>query len=155
MHDIGHTDDNTVSKGPYFTGPTLDDVMRATIEAIQSRGASNSATKGPTKELTGVLLELPQPRARLSPTETRGKPFSCLGELCWYLSGTNEAEFISYYLSDYNQYTEGSKIPGGYGPRLFRNRSVNQISNVVSLLKKNPASRRAVVQILDATDLSV
>lgn len=154
MHDIGHTEEDTVSNGPYFIGLTLDDVMRATIEAIQNRGTSNCATKGPNKELTGVLLEMPQPRARLSRTETRGKPFSCLGELCWYLSGTNNVEFIAYYINEYRQYAEDCKIFGGYGPRLFRNRGVDQISNVISLLQRNRESRRAVVQVFDAADLS-
>ena len=139
---------------PYFVGPTLDDVMRATIKAIWNRGDRNNATKGVNKELTGVLLEITQPRARLSRTETRGKPFSCLGELCWYLAGTNELEFISYYIGDYRQYAEGSQIFGGYGPRLFQPHGLNQIANVTRLLKENPESRRAVVQIFDAGDLA-
>lgn len=154
MPDSEYIENNTVTNGPYFTGPTLDDVMRATIKEIQRRGGSNCATKGPNKELTGVLLEILQPRARLSRTETRGKPFSCLGELCWYLSGTNDVDFISYYISDYKRHAEDSKIYGGYGPRLFRHEGINQISNVISLLRGNPESRRAVVQVFDATDLS-
>ena len=154
MHNIGDTEDDTFSNGHCFTGPTLDDVMRATIKAIQSRGASNNPTKGPNRELTGVLIEMPHPRARLSRTETRGKPFSCLGELCWYLSGTNQVDFISYYISEYKQYAEGSEIFGGYGPRLFRNRGIDQIANIISLLNKNPGSRRAVVQLFEAEDLS-
>ncbi len=80
---------------PYFCGLTLDDLMRSVVEEIQSNGERINPSKGECKELTGVLLELTDPRARLSRTETRGKPFSCLGELCWYLARTNELEFIS------------------------------------------------------------
>jgi len=78
----------------YFYGPTLDDVMHDVIEAIQSHGERICPGKGAATELAGVLLEVTNPRARLSRTEVRGKPFSCLGELCWYLAGSNGLEFI-------------------------------------------------------------
>jgi thymidylate synthase len=106
--------------GPYFHAQTLDDVMRSVMEGILSHGDKIRASKGWTTELTGVLLEITDPRTRLSRTETRGKPFSCLGELCWYLAGTNNVNFISYYLLDYKKYAEEGVIFGGYGPRLFR-----------------------------------
>ncbi len=70
----------------YFPAKTLDDVMRSVIEAILEHGDRINSTKGENTELTGVLLAITDPRARLSRTETRGKPFSCLGELCWYLA---------------------------------------------------------------------
>lgn len=47
--------------------------MRDVIEAIQAEGDPIHPTKGWAVELTGVLLELTAPRARLSCTETRGK----------------------------------------------------------------------------------
>ena len=71
---------------PFYSGPTLDDVMRWTFEMILDEGEHICPTKGPAKELSGVILEISNPLARISRTETRGRPFSCLGELCWYLS---------------------------------------------------------------------
>src|ERR1044072_2697877 len=102
----------------YFFGQTLDDVMRSVVEEIQSNGERINPSKGECTELRGVLIELTDPRARLSRTETRGKPFSCVGELCWYLARTNELEFVSYYLP-YSEYADGNLVLGGYGPRLF------------------------------------
>ncbi len=139
--------------GPYFPGKTLDDVMRSVIEEILSNGDPIHPTKGAAKELTGVLLEITDPRARLSRTETRGKPFSCLGELCWYLAKTNDLGFISYYLREYNRYADGDKIFGGYGPRLFDWRGINQFANVADILKRKPDSRQAVIQLFDAGDM--
>src|SRR4051794_26260593 len=83
--------------GPYFAGETLDDLLRDLIGALVSTGQPIRPTKGEAVELVGVLVELVNPRARLSRTETRGRPFSCLGELCWYLSGSNDLDFIKYY----------------------------------------------------------
>ena len=69
---------------------TLDDLMKVAIEEIMSRGTVITPTEGEAIEITGVLLELTNPRARLSRTETRGKPYSSLGELCWYLAKTDD-----------------------------------------------------------------
>lgn len=137
----------------YFPADTLDDLMRSVISGILSAGVPIEPTKGSAAELTGVLLELTDPRARLSRTETRGKPFSCLGELCWYLAATNNIEFISYYIPDYRQYADGNVVFGGYGPRLFNWKGVNQLENILTLLKRNPYSRKAVIQLFDAGDI--
>lgn len=101
-----------------------------------------------------MLLEIKNPRARLSRTESRGKVFSCLGELLWYLAGTNDLEFICYYILRYREDSEDDKtIYGGYGPRLFNKRGQDQIANVLRILKENPNSRRAVIQLFDSDDL--
>lgn len=122
------------------------------VELLEN-GLPISPTKGPAIELRGVLLELSNPRARLSRTETRGKPFSCLGELCWYLSGSNKSNQISYYLSDYKKYAERGELFGGYGPRMFGDEPNNQVKNIISILKRKPSSRQAVVQIFDSNDI--
>jgi thymidylate synthase len=138
---------------PYLSGQTLDDVMRSVIEEILAQGSPIHPTKGPARELTGVLLEITDPRARLSRSETRGKPYSCLGELCWYLAKTNDLGFISYYIPAYKAFADGNEIFGGYGPRLFDWRGLNQLGNVTELLRRKRDSRQAVIQLFDAYDI--
>ena len=138
---------------PYFCGETVDDVMRRCAEQILTRGESINPSKGPARELSGVLLEIANPRARLSRTETRGRPFSCLGELSWYLGKTNKLSPIKYYIKGYEKSADGDEIFGGYGPRLFRWSGLNQFESVTELLRRNNDSRRAVVQLFDANDL--
>lgn len=138
---------------PYICESTIDDLIRSTIQHLQSNGKKIQPTKGSCTELTGVFLELTNPRARISRTETKGKPFSCLGELCWYLSGTNRLESISYYLPRYSKYAEGDELFGGYGPRLLNFRGINQVTNIIDLLRVKPQSRQAVIQLFDANDL--
>jgi len=139
---------------PYYKGQTLDDVLRLVVEGIQAYGDQISPTKGACKELTGVLIELTNPRARLSRTETRGKPFSCLGELCWYLAKDNDLNFISYYIPNYRKFADDNIIYGGYGPRLFNWNGINQVENIIGILKKKPDSRKAVIQIFEAEDIT-
>ena len=139
---------------PYLSAPTLDDLLRHVLNGISQRGWPIRPTKGPAKELNGVLLELVNPRARISRTETRGKPFSCLGELLWYLSGTNELRFIQYYIRYYRAFADDDYVYGGYGPRLFSWRDTNQLATVIALLRRKRQSRQAVVQLFDAHDIT-
>lgn len=137
----------------YFSGQTLDDVMRRVTMEIQSHGERIVPSQGPCTELVGVLLEITNPRARLSRTETRGKPFSCLGELCWYLAKSDKLEFIDYYIP-YKKYADGNTVFGAYGPRLFNWRGLDQFANVTNLLREKPSSRQAVIQLFDACDIT-
>ncbi len=137
----------------YFSGKTLDDVMRSAVEAIQAQGDDITPSKGAATELRGVLLEITDPRARLSRTETRGRLYSALGELCWYLAKTNDLGFIKYYIPTYSQSADGNEIFGGYGPRLFSWKGLNQVDNITGILKKKPHSRQAVIQVFEASDI--
>lgn len=139
---------------PYFAARTLDDLLRVVYGELLTNGKPLKATKGSTIELTGTLLELLDPRARLSRSETRGKLISGLGELCWFLAGNNSLSFIEYYIPTYKKSAEDGKIYGGYGPRFFSWRGLNQLENVIELLKKKPGTRQAVVQLFDAADLA-
>jgi len=136
-----------------IVGGTLDDLIRSSLELILSEGREVSPTKGPNKELIAVSLELTEPRARLCQTESRGRAFSALGELVWYLSRSNDLAQIAPYIRAYAKSAEDGKIFGGYGPRLFDWKGTNQIQNVIDLLRANPTSRRAAVQLFDAEDL--
>jgi thymidylate synthase len=143
----------------YLSDRNVDDLMHRVLRTLVSTKRQFTATRGEFVEKPGVLLQLTNPRARLSQTEKRGKLFSCIGELLWYLSGTNSADFITYYAPGYaKDCVDGKTIHGGYGPRLFRtkreNVRINQVENVISLLKKNRGSRRGVIQLFDAADIA-
>lgn len=139
---------------PYLSGDTIDDLMRLVVERILLDGEETRPTQGPAVEVAGILLEIKNPRARISRTETRGKPLSCLGELCWYLAKSNDLAFIQHYISRYKKSADGDVIHGGYGPRLFNWRTINQFKNVEERLKRNPDSRRAVIQLFDGCDIA-
>ena len=133
---------------------TLDDAMRWVVEQILHHGESIRPSKGPARELSGVVFEITNPLARISRTETKGKPFSCLGELCWYLAKSKDLRFIEHYLPLYKKYADGDEIYGGYGPRLFDWDGYDQFNNVAELLKRKTDSRQAVIQLFDAQDIS-
>ncbi len=133
----------------------LDHVLHNLYEKLLATGLRNVGSRGATRELLGVALRIQKPRARISRSENRGRPFSALGELLWYLSGSDTLEFIDPYVKHYRKEAVEGKIQGAYGPRLVAMReSVNQIENVVRLLSAKPASRRAVIQLFNAEDIA-
>src|SRR5687767_9497076 len=106
-----------------FKAETLDDVLNEVMRRLLRRGARIRAGKGPAREFTGVLIELADPKARLSRTEGRGVLISFLGETLWYLSGSDRLDQIEYYIPKYRTFINASRravrAPGAYGPRLF------------------------------------
>lgn len=138
---------------PLFRADSLDDLMREVYDDLLASGSAIAPARGPALERTGVLLELSNPRARLSRTETRGRVFSCFGELCWYLAGSSDAGFVRYYVPDYPGSDSRGQIVGAYGPRLFGGGADSQVSRVRRLLASKVDTRQAVVQIFDRTDL--
>jgi len=137
----------------YLRANTLDDLLRQLYPALMTDGAPVKASRGDNSEIIGVQLELTAPRARLSRTETRGRPFSALGELLWYLTKDNRLDFIQPYISIYADESEdGLTVHGGYGPRLFAQRGHDQFENAIAQLRTSPTSRRAVIQLFNAED---
>jgi len=134
---------------------TLDDLLYDVYEKLLNDGEEVIATKGTNFEIDSVLLHLDNPLARISRTETRSLIFSCLGELIWYLSGSNDLSQIEFYIPNYGAHAsdDGKTVHGAYGPRLLNSFGVNQINNIISLLTKKPSSRRAVIQLFQASDL--
>jgi thymidylate synthase len=140
----------------FISRETLDDALLALYPVLLGKSDDTVvATRGVTAEIIGALIEIQKPRARLSRSETRGKLFSSLGELLWYLSRDNRLDFIERYVRRYREETEdGVEVYGGYGPRLFGQRGHDQVRNVIELLGNRPTSRRAVIQIFDAKDIA-
>lgn len=136
-----------------FVAESLDDLLRGAIEAVFERGEPVAARKGQNLELRGVMLQLTKPRARLSRSVSRGKVFSALGELLWYLGGTNATEFITYFIPAYKEFDEDGVIFGGYGPRLCGHGDSNQLERMIHLLQERPSTRQAVIPLLTAGDL--
>ncbi|RJX77853.1 thymidylate synthase [Pseudomonas sp. LS-2] len=136
----------------FIQGDTVDDLLKKVLKGILENGIEVVPTKGKTRELSGVLLKLRNPLGRLSRTEGKGTIFSCLGELLWYLSGSNQLEQIRYYIPDYPKYSDdGRTIFGAYGPKLFG--AEGQIPAIIRALENQNSTRKAVVQLFSSSDI--
>ncbi|MBY5754245.1 thymidylate synthase [Rhizobium leguminosarum] len=140
----------------YLCGEGIDEILIELYPILLAEGAANVGTRGEMREKLGVSFRMTNPRARISRSQDRGKPFSALGELLWYLGGLNTLEFIKAYIPDYAKDAEDGILAGAYGPRIHAMRgSINQLANVTRLLKEKSTSKRAVIQLYDAADIAV
>jgi thymidylate synthase len=139
----------------HLKAETLDDLLRKVYRLLLRSPYRVRSSKGRNREVPGVLLELKTPTARLSRTETKGTVFSCLGETLWYLSGSDQLEPIAWYMPLYRKSSDDKRtIYGAYGPRLRLMRGkVDQLAEIIKLLKKKPQTRQAVIQLFNAEDI--
>jgi thymidylate synthase len=136
-------------------GDCLDHVLHRLYQELLQNGQPHTGSRGNTLELIGVAIGILKPRARISRSENRGRPFSALGELLWYLSGSDKLEFIEPYIPQYTKDAVDGKIQGAYGPRLLAMRGkIDQLASIERLLIEKPGSRRAVIQLFNAEDIA-
>jgi len=139
----------------YIEENSLDDLLYTLLKDFINLESTINNKKGENYEKLGAYIKLKNPRARVSATQTKNIAISPIGELIWYLSGSDKLDFIKYYIPNYVKYSDNNEtINGAYGPRLIEmNGSINQIENIIELLQERKTSRRAVIQIFDAKDL--
>lgn len=100
--------------------------------------------------MSTVTLFSPEKREILVPGR-RASIVSQVAETMWVLAGRNDVGWLKHYLPRAPQFSDdGLTWRGGYGPRLRRWRpGVDQLAEVVRLLKEDPETRRAVMVIFD------
>ncbi|WP_148588424.1 thymidylate synthase [Streptomyces sp. WAC01526] len=124
-----------------FTGAVT---LAKSGEKISPRGMA-------TREVLDLTMRLTQPRARLlyAPPARIVNPAFAVAETVWHLSGSDDP-WIFDYNAQLRQYADDGILRGAYGPRM-RNwgGEVDQLHRVVEILKDDPDSRRATIQLYD------
>jgi len=138
-------------------GRYLDEILRKLYNELTKSTDTFEARKGKGRDLLGAKIILKNPRSKISASATRGRLISALAEFCWYMSGSADLEFIRFYIRDYPPENVSGTIKEAYGPRLIGSgdfgRSFNQVERVVDQLRCRPDTRRAVISILEPSDL--
>lgn len=144
------------------TADNVDDLMRRVFIRLLSGHRQNNrvkASKGSNTEVFGALLELTDPRARLGRSRARARVFSPLGELMWYLRGSDALGPIQHYIDNYHKYSDDNEtLNGAYGKRIFAAGRANgepvqdEWQRVIDTLRVSSGSRNAVIQIYANAD---
>lgn len=102
---------------------------------------------GDTRELLDVKLVLTDITKNIVSVRGISPSYLC-GELLWYFSGMNSLEFISRFSKFWEHISDdGKTCNSGYGYLMQERFGFNQIEEVVKMLKHDPNSRRAVINL--------
>ena len=99
-----------------------------------------------------VTLTEPRSRYMLLAARKASLPAQ-IAETMWVLSGRDDVDWLSTYLPRAPQFSDDGEVwRGAYGPRLRSSGEalLDQVDYVVELLKGDPLTRRAVIQIYNA-----
>ncbi|MGA5169614.1 MULTISPECIES: thymidylate synthase [Streptomyces] len=119
--------------------------------ALAKSGETVSPRGMTTREVLDVHMRLTQPRARLlyAPPTRLINPAFAVAETVWHLSGS-DAPWIFDYNARLRQYADNGVLRGAYGPRMRKwGGTVDQLHRIVEILKEDPDSRRALIQLYD------
>lgn len=81
--------------------------------------------------------------------ERDANPFFHLFEAIWMLAGSSDANWIGQFNKQMLQYADKGYLHGAYGHRWRAHFLVDQIEEVIKLLKHDPQTRRAVIGMWD------
>lgn len=110
---------------------------------------------GKTKHLTDmtIVVENPYQNVCLNPVRNLSLRYM-LGEIKWYLSGSNKVADIAKYAKMWNDLTDdGETVNSAYGYRIFHKFGFNQLQYCIDKLKSNPYDRQAVIHIKEASNM--
>lgn len=130
------------------------DVQAAFVEELRSimEFGDHVEVRGQsTRELRARLIEIRDIRARCVVVPHRhNNVFASIAESMWVISGRNDLGYLGAYLKRAHEFSD-DRITwrAGYGPRLRDWNGIDQLAEVVAILRADPSSRRAVVSIFD------
>ena len=103
-------------------------------------------------ELLNACITIKDPTRCILKSRKRKMPTRyAIGELLWYLSGSNKVDDIGVYSKVWKNLTDnGETVNSAYGYRIFEKYGFDQMDYVYKVLKEHPDSRQAVIHIKDA-----
>ncbi len=134
-------------------GQNFNQVFRTALEYLTDSPDYETAPRGmKIKELINATLVLENPMNRLLTVKERDYSLRYLaGELCFYLSGSEDLSFITHYSKFWEKVSDdGKTINSNYGARLFYDRLPDgrtQFEYCRDALLTDPDSRKAVAFI--------
>lgn len=122
--------------------------MRMKVSAVEEETRNGPVWTIPEP----LMLTILNPRERVLTEPARdANPFFHIAEAVWMLGGGQGLEFVEYYNSGMNRYSDdGATLHGAYGHRWRKHFFRDQIADVIDMLVYDPSTRRAVIGIWDS-----
>lgn len=129
----------------------VEQAFLAELRAVVDSGDPVEVRGERTRELRARLVEVSEIRSRhLTLPHRNNNVFAAIAESMWVIAGRNDLNFLSAYLERAIDFSDdGVTWRAGYGPRLRNWNGVDQLAEIVKILREDPLSRRAVASIYD------
>jgi len=130
----------------------VNDALREGLELIQRRGVPRPSRNGPVLEVpepVTTAYSRPTERVLFSPARD-ANPFFHLFEALWMLEGRRDVRFPQTLVKRMANYSDdGVNFHGAYGFRWRGFFGDDQIKAIITILRSDPDSRRAVLTMWD------
>jgi len=135
------------------TAKDIPDMYAEMMNLLRFNGRREDSRNGPVISIEHpVLITVVNPKIRANVDPIRNaNPFFHLMEFVWMMAGESSPDWISQFnkrfveYADANNITGKPQIHGAYGRRWRYHFNRDQIQMCVSMLKKDPTTRRAVI----------
>ena len=141
-----------------FSGKTVNEVWEQAFSELKLQAATGSSDTSRDGTVVGEILDavfcVEDPTRNIVSSPVRKMPMRyAVGELAWYLSGSNRVQDISQFSKKWIEISDdGMTNNSAYGYRIGTKFGFDQWNYVKQLLQKDPNSRQAVIHIKDADD---
>lgn len=139
-------------------GKTVNEVWEQAYDILA--GMAENCFKDPSRdgsvvgEVCDAVLCVADPTRNIVTSDIRKMPMRyAVGELAWYLSGSNRVRDIARFAKKWEEISDdGEHNNSAYGYRIFSQFGFNQWNYVKKLLTKDPRTRQAVIHIKTPND---
>lgn len=148
--------DNNI--GVFCHAKTVDDAWQFWFDKLKEHAESgtleNSRDGMVVGEFINAVTVINDPTRNIVRSKDRNMPIRyAVGELLWYLSGSNKLKDIEVFSKVWERMSDdGETVNSAYGHRIFNKFGFNQMNYVIEALNRDPSSRQAVIHIKDPQD---
>lgn len=141
-----------------FTGKTVNEVWEQAFSALDKQASEGFTDDSRDGAVVGEILDavfcVEDPTRNIVTSKIRNMPMRyAVGELAWYLAGSNKVADISRFAKKWAEISDdGVTNNSAYGYRIQHMFGFDQWEYVKGLLQKDPNSRQAVIHIKTPSD---
>jgi thymidylate synthase len=140
-----------------FVFPTVSEALPVICARLLEAGDEVGSRNGRVKELLNPQVVITDPmRREILTLNRKANVFAQIAETMWVLAGRNDIEWLSAYLPRAMDYSDDGKTwRAAYGRRIRHWNcdpgweGIDQLAYVVDMLRADPLSRQAVINIWD------
>lgn len=137
---------------------TVTDAWQGWFDLLKKQAEDGVVAESRDGDVVGEILCavscIQDPTRNIVKSRDRNMPIRyAVGELLWYLSGTDSLDSICNFSKVWQRMSDdGKTVNSAYGKRIFSKFGFDQFDYCYRVLKEHPDSRQAIIHIKDPVD---